>query len=241
MIKNLLNRIFNRSVPKKESASPGQVVRVDLDQIGPAAQTEFAELARESSFWEDLSLEDPPPAIPELELPPLKAVTAPVSLQSSKIGDPVCPQDGFPMLMINGHLECSVEYIERCIGGQPVIDMVQRGSTMYLIFENGHQLPLLCGCCGGSLSVPDLAKERKFMRGRRLEAMSMASNMTKDGRKFNELVLKFSKAGFFSRGLAEPVSFEVAVQMRHPADCLYHKRISSAKKKQVRKKDHRKG
>lgn len=49
MIKNLLNRIFNRSAPKKESAAPGQVVRVDLDQIGPAAQNEFAELARETS------------------------------------------------------------------------------------------------------------------------------------------------------------------------------------------------
>jgi hypothetical protein len=49
MIKNLLNRIFNRSASKKETASPGQVVRVDLDQIGPDAQTEFAELARETS------------------------------------------------------------------------------------------------------------------------------------------------------------------------------------------------
>lgn len=47
-VKNLLNRVFNRSASKKETALPGQVVRVDLDQIGPAAQTELAELARET-------------------------------------------------------------------------------------------------------------------------------------------------------------------------------------------------
>jgi hypothetical protein len=148
----------------------------------------------------------------------------------------LCERDGFPMLTINGRLECSAEYIDRCVGGLSVVDVVQRGKTPYYVFENGHQLPLLCSCCGGPLWVEDLEKERKNTRGWRLEGMSIGVQTLPDGREIEELNLEFSKAGVLSRIVQVPVAFEVAARMRHPADCPYRKQVSPSKKRERRRK-----
>jgi hypothetical protein len=145
------------------------------------------------------------------------------------------------MLTINGRLECSAEYIDRCVGGQPVVDIIQRGKTPYYVFENGHQLPLLCSCCGGPLYVGNIEKEREAVRGWRLESMSIGVQTLQDGREIEELNLEFSKAGVLSRIVQVPVAFEVAARMRHPADCPYRKQVSPSKKgKRPRKKRRRK-
>ena len=39
------------------------------------------------------------------------------------------------MLQTNGHWECVAEYLDRCIGQQRIIDLVQRGKTVYYVFE----------------------------------------------------------------------------------------------------------
>ena len=145
------------------------------------------------------------------------------------------------MLMINGKLQCSVEYLDRCVGGQTVVDMVRKGQTVYYVFANGHQLPLLCACCGKSLAVPDLDRERKKIQGRHLEAMSMVRRVTEDGYEYNELTLEFSKSGALSLGMAQDVSFDVAIKMKHPANCPYQKKAPPSKrKKRSRQKGRRK-
>jgi hypothetical protein len=144
----------------------------------------------------------------------------------------LCERDGFPMLTINGRLECSAEYIDRCVGGLPVVDVVQRGKTAYYVFENGHELPLLCPCCGGPLWFDDLEKERKTTRGWRLRSMSVGIQTLQDGREIEELNLEFSKAGLLSRIVQVPVAFEVAARMRHPTDCPYRKQVSPSQKRE---------
>jgi hypothetical protein len=145
------------------------------------------------------------------------------------------------MLTINGRLECSAEYIDRCVGGQLVVDVVQRGKISYYVFENGHELPLLCSCCGGPLWVDNIEEERETVCGWRLRSMSIGVQTLEDGRDIEELNLEFSKTGFLSRIVQVPVAFEVAARMRHPADCPYRKQVSSSKKgERPRKKARRK-
>jgi hypothetical protein len=158
-------------------------------------------LLKEAPFWEDLVPEDPPPAIPKLDPPPLEPSDSHVPIQAGTSGRPSCPRDSFPLLRINGELECSAEYIDRCVGGHSVVDVVHHGPTTYYVFEDGHQVPLLCGCCGGPLSVTDLAKVRKQMQGRRLEAMSMAPQVTQDGRNTTSLSWNFPRRGSSQKGL----------------------------------------
>jgi hypothetical protein len=196
-------------------------------------------MLREARFWEGLVPEDPPPAMPKLDRPAPKKAAAVVPIQSGA-GGPLCPRDGFPLLKIDGKLECSAEYIDRCVGGEAVVDVVQRGTTTYYVFENGHQVPLLCGCCGGPLAITDLAQERKHVGGRRLESMSAGPLVTEDGREYPALSLEFSKRGLFSKRVSIPVSFEVAARLRHPVDCPYQKRAAPPREKHSRKKGRRK-
>jgi hypothetical protein len=64
-------------------------------------------MLRGARFWEGVVPEDPPPAMPKLDRPaPQKAAAVPIR---SGAGGPLCPRDGFPLLKIDGKLECSVE------------------------------------------------------------------------------------------------------------------------------------
>jgi hypothetical protein len=149
---------------------------------------------------------------------------------------PTCKHDGFPLVTINGRLRCAAEYLDRCIGQKRVVDMVQRDETAYYVFEEGHELPLLCSCCGEALTVFDLDKSRQNIRGRRLKAMAMGFVELTDGRDLPQFRLVFSKKGLFSSELIEPFSPEVAVQMRHPDDCLHKPRLSPTDKRRKKKR-----
>ncbi len=111
--------------------------------------------------------------------------------------------------------------------------MVQRDETAYYVFEDGHELPLLRFCCGEALTVFDLDKSRQNMRGRRLKAMAMGSVELTDGRELPQFRLVFSKKGLLSSELIEPLSPEVAVQMRHPDNCLHKPRLSPTDKRRT--------
>lgn len=123
------------------------------------------------------------------------------------------------MVQIRGRWECAVEYLDRCIGGQRIADVVQHGKAVYYIFENGHKLPLLCFCCGTPLVVASLEKTRRNMRGRRLEAMSTKLVLLNDGSQMPQFRLEFSRKGLLSRAIYEPVSPQVAAHLRHPPGC----------------------
>jgi hypothetical protein len=136
--------------------------------------------------------------------------------------DRTCQRDGFPLVKIKGHWECVAEYLDRCIGGQCVVDVVQRGASYYFVFENGHELPLLCFCCGMPLLVEDLGKVRRTMGGRRLEAMSVGLVTLEDNSEVLQFRLEFSSKGLLGRQPPyEPISIQAAAQMRHPDDCPY--------------------
>ncbi len=152
-----------------------------------------------------------------------------------------CERDGFPMLKIKGQWECVAEYIDRCIGQQPIVDVIQDGKTVYYVFENGHALPLLCSCCNGPLDV-DVKADRRDQVGRRLESMAINYEVLDNGQEIEELMLIFSKKGMLAQPVGIPVSFNVAARMRHPADCPQRTRrqtpakstASSSKKKKRR-------
>jgi hypothetical protein len=198
------------------------IIRHELGQTLTAAEQErLAYLSdlmlKEATFWDDLAPDNPPPKMPQVKLPPLKKSAPRIAAGHTTNSYPLCPNDGFPMIEINGRLECCVEALNRCVGLQKVVDVVQRDQTTFYVFEDGHELPLLCGCCGHGLVVKDLEQERQRLRGRRLESMSIGTSVIeKDKREYDELILEFSKLGLFAKPLHIAVAFEVAAQLRHP-------------------------
>ena len=148
---------------------------------------------------------------------------------------PICERDGFPMLKISGRWECVAEYLDRCIGQQPVVVLAQRGKTVYLAFENGHELPMLCFCCGRPLAYNDLERRRRDMRGRKQESMSVGPVTLEDGSEVLQFVLEFSKKGLLLRGVHTPVAIKAAARLKHPDHCPY-KKSSPAKKSRRRRR-----
>ena len=151
-----------------------------------------------------------------------------------------CEQDGFPMLRIRGRWECVGEYLNRCIGMKRVIDVIKRGDTVYYVFEDMHELPLLCFCCGEPLVVSDLGKTRQNMRGRKFESMSYGPVPVDDeGTEVYQFCLEFSGKTPLSLGTHTPVSVEVAAQLQHPAHCSQRIRTPDRKRKRTKRRRRR--
>jgi hypothetical protein len=133
---------------------------------------------------------------------------------------PVCERDGFPILEIDGQLRCLAEYVNACIGNQKVTDVILRDDTLYYVFENRHELPLLCNCCGEPLVCPDLMAERKRMRGRTLQAMTWEMEELEDGQEVIDYRLEFTAKYGEDGPLLVSTSTLSADRMRHPIMCL---------------------
>lgn len=131
------------------------------------------------------------------------------------------------MIQIQGRLQCVVEYLDRCVGGQRIVDMVKPpGQPIRYIFEDGHTLPLICPCCGGPLLVEE--KARKDMIGRRLESMAWEMSDETASHSYPIPFLEFAPKGFLSRRRGVEVAPEVAARLHHPAACLHHPSRASA-------------
>ena len=167
-------------------------------------------------LWDDITPEDPPATMPEADVSTCKPSNIPETIALAQGTVPACKRDGFPMLRINGRLQCVVEYLNRCIGQEKIVDVIKQGEAFYYVFANGYQLPLLCSCCNGPLVIENLINARQNMLGRRLVAMAMETNRFEDGRVFEELVLEFSKKRVLSKKEEIGVSFEVAVHLKRP-------------------------
>jgi hypothetical protein len=132
-----------------------------------------------------------------------------------------CEQVGFPILNINGEPHCLAEFVNFCIGGQKIVDVILRNDTLYYVFENRHEIPLLCYCCGEALACPDLQAEKRHMRGRKLQAMIWDLEELEDGRNVIEYQLEFSP----KYGDAEPLMIQTstlsAEKMVHPILCAH--------------------
>ena len=147
--------------------------------------------------------------------PRREATTYPMTKDSVRI----CPKDHFPKVRIGSRWECVAEYLDRCIGGQRIVDLVRRDQTVYQVCESGHELPVLCFCCGMPLEYTDLRGSRRDRVGRRLESMAWEPGETEDGREIFEFSLELSKKGPFSQPVTVPLSIEAAAQMKHPPTC----------------------
>ena len=132
-----------------------------------------------------------------------------------------CERDGFPVLDINGEQHCLAEFVDYCIGGQKISDVILRNDTLYYVFENRHELPLLCYCCGEALECPDLNAERKHMRGRILQAMTWNMEQLEDGRDVIDYELEFSSKYGEATVLMVQTSTLSANKMRHPVTCIH--------------------
>ena len=122
------------------------IVRHELGQaLTEREQERLAYLSdlmlKEATFWDDLMPEKPPPVMPKVELPPLKKSAPGPAAGHSTSSYPLCPNDGFLLIDINGRLECCVEALNRCVGQRKVVDVVQRGQTTHYVFDDGHELP----------------------------------------------------------------------------------------------------
>ena len=150
-----------------------------------------------------------------------------------------CAQDGSPMLLIHDRWECVSDYLDRCVGMKTVVDMIQRGRTVYHVFEDGHELPLLCFCCGEPLQCDDLEKSREEVRGRKLESISWEQVTLDDGTEACQFRLEFSGKTSPSLETYMPLSVKVAAQLRHPAHCSQRIRNPIQKQKRTKRRRRR--
>lgn len=189
-------------------------------------------LLKEAIFWDDIMPENPPPTMPDVELPPITISVPGLAAGHPLSSYPLCPNDSYPLIMIDDELTCCFEALNRCLGHKEVVDVIKRGKTAYYVFNDGHELPLICGCCGQSLQIDDLAGALAEVRGRKLTGMFMETNIIEDeDREYEELVLEFSKQGLFSKPMQLPVAFEVAAGLRHPSPAGSRSASSASKKK----------
>jgi hypothetical protein len=132
-----------------------------------------------------------------------------------------CQRDGFPILILNGEPHCLAEFVNFCVGGQKISDVVLRNDTLYYVFENRHELPLLCYCCGQPLACQDLQSERRQMRGRKLHAMTWDMEELEDGRVVIDYRLEFSSKHEETEPLLVQTSALSADKMVHPVLCAH--------------------
>jgi hypothetical protein len=196
-----------------------------------------------SQYWEDITPEDPPDEMPIMEELPGYSPSHASTIRLAEGQAPVCKKDGFPLLKINNQLKCVAEYLDRCIGQKTIVDVVQSDKTTFLVFSNGHKLPLLCPCCNGSLEITDLEEMRQKTIRQRLVSMAIASRVYEDGQEYDELVLEFSDKEMPSETVDLSMSFEVALELEHPIMCRQRSRTNrerdAKKMKRSRKKKRR--
>ncbi len=136
------------------------------------------------------------------------------------------------MVNIQGRWECVAEYLNRCLGLQAVVDVIQEGDTVYYVFENGHALPLLCFCCDTPLAFKDLEQTRLDMRGRRLESMACPNVTLENGSVALQFRLEFSKKGLLGQGTYTATSLQSAARLRHPLGCPQRKAAPISSRRQ---------
>jgi len=141
------------------------------------------------------------------------------------------------MIEIDGQLTCIIEALERCIGQQKITNVVQQNNTTYYVFEDGHKLPLLCGCCGAPLIFKNLVLERRVMPGYMLAGIEVITSTLENGEEFDELVLEFSKPGLNAGVEKIEVAIETPAHLIHPAPARRKEKLAFPKKrKRLRRK-----
>jgi len=139
-----------------------------------------------------------------------------------------CEQDGFPILRINGHQQCLGEFTDHCLGRIKITDVVLRAGTMYYVFEDGHQLPLLCFCCGKPLASHDALGEADRMRGRKLKTYGWDTVEVEGGRTVIDFQLEFTRKFWELKSIWVHLSVHSVDKLIHPRACCQYDRNSPA-------------
>lgn len=132
-----------------------------------------------------------------------------------------CEKDGFPILDINGQQQCLAEFMDHCLGGRKITDVVQRDDTLYYVFDNRHELPILCYCCGEPLACPDPQAEQMLMRGRSMKGMTWIAEKLEDGGYVIDFKMEFSRKTGEKAAMMVQTSTLSANEMHHPVTCCH--------------------
>lgn len=140
-----------------------------------------------------------------------------------------CPKDGFPLVNVDGRWMCSAEFMDRCVGHEPLSDVVLRKGTVHLVFENGHEVPLLCPHCKSPLDIKNLDKYRRNMVGRRLMSMLHSEIPAEKedqgvGEVYYRFTMEFSPKYKVGAYRVQHTALASVVKMRHPAGCPFRSR-----------------
>ncbi|HEY4690480.1 MAG TPA: hypothetical protein VIK33_14280 [Anaerolineae bacterium] len=67
-----------------------------------------------------------------------------------------CAEHDCPMLRIDDEYVCILEYVDEHLGGKQVRDLVVvEDGLITLLFDDDHELPLLCPHCGDPIDVDE--------------------------------------------------------------------------------------
>ncbi len=192
-------------------------------------------LLNDSFLWDDITPQDPG----QHNLPSLRVmmrqfrkrrsheetpVAAPSNLARApmfKADAPLCPKHDMPILRLSGRPQCVQEYLEGCIVGKRIVDVRIDNKVGYYHFDDGHILPLICGCCGDPYKAEDIADSREEMIGYVLLSLSTTHSHNAAGKGYDELVLNFGGPNLPPTGV--PVAFTAVARLLHPADCAQSK------------------
>jgi hypothetical protein len=96
---------------------------------------------------------------------------------------PTCPDDGFPLIDIQGAATCSAEHADSAIGGHRIVSSTVRDGYLYLEFDNQASIPLTCPCCGGRLHLRSLDPDQlgQMLVGRTAEGFRHGEWVSNDG------------------------------------------------------------
>ena len=108
------------------------------------------------------------------------------------------------MVQIDGRYQCVGECLDQCVLGETIVDVVVHDKTTAYVFEDGHELPLLCFCCGEPLVGSTVEESKRAMVGRRFETMYFTFIEDDEGDEVPYFYLEFSKKGWFSKKLQLP-------------------------------------
>ncbi len=115
---------------------------------------------------------------------------------SSTQSHPTCPDDGFPLVELNGKYVCSAEHADARIGGRRIVTTTIRNGYLYLEFDNQTSIPLTCPCCGGQLHLRQISPEQlgQLLAGRTVEGFRHGQWVSHDqsGAKHPIFAIQFS-------------------------------------------------
>jgi len=156
-----------------------------------------------------------------------------------------CKKDGFPTIMLDGLTQCVAEYLDRCIGGQTVMDVIMRDEALFYVFENGHELPLFCFCCDSPLQAENMQETKEEVAGMYLQSMAWHWSPDESGIEHLEYFFELARPDEEDSLVQISTSVKSAQEIIHPPGCPHRKKdVPSAKEqktKKIRKRHKRAG